>query len=285
VEDKPYVLGDFVWTAWDYIGEASIGWLGYPQNKNFFPWNLAYCGDIDVCGWKRPQSYYRDALWQKDKVAVFVKPPRPTFPEFNAKLEKWARWNWEDVVADWNWKGYEDSTMEVVVYSSAREVELFLNNRSLGRKPTGTFNKYRVTYAVPYRAGKLTAVGYSGKTPVAVSSITTAGRATKIDLSPDRSTITSKHDLSYVNVTVTDSKGYRDTRAEQLLSFSIQGPGRIVAVANANPKSIESFTANKRTTWQGRCQVIVQSTGKPGIIKLKATAAGLKAGTVNITVK
>ncbi|MEJ7676124.1 MAG: glycoside hydrolase family 2 TIM barrel-domain containing protein [Chitinophagaceae bacterium] len=65
VEDHPYIIGDFVWTAFDYIGEASIGWLGYPQAANFYPWNLAFCGDIDICGWKRPQSYYRDALWKK----------------------------------------------------------------------------------------------------------------------------------------------------------------------------------------------------------------------------
>ena len=65
VMDHDYVTGDFVWTAFDYIGEASIGWRGYWQESNFYPWNLAYCGDIDICGWKRPQSYYRDALWKR----------------------------------------------------------------------------------------------------------------------------------------------------------------------------------------------------------------------------
>lgn len=63
VIDHPWVIGDFVWTGFDYIGESSIGWRGYPQDKNFYPWNLAYCGDIDICGWKRSQSFYRDALW------------------------------------------------------------------------------------------------------------------------------------------------------------------------------------------------------------------------------
>ncbi len=92
VLDHPYVVGDFVWTAFDYIGEASIGWRGYFQYQNFYPWNLAFCGDIDVCGWKRPQSYYRDALWKKDQVSLFVKPPQPSF-EPNPNRESWSKWH------------------------------------------------------------------------------------------------------------------------------------------------------------------------------------------------
>ncbi|MEP6514471.1 MAG: DUF4982 domain-containing protein [Parafilimonas sp.] len=119
------MIGDFVWTGFDYIGEASIGWLGYPQETNFYPW------DIDICGWKRPQSFYRDALWKENQLSVFVKPPRPSF-SVNPKKEDWSIWNWNDVVADWNWKGYEDSALEVNVYSSCDETELFLNGKSLG---------------------------------------------------------------------------------------------------------------------------------------------------------
>ncbi len=81
VTDNPWLLGDFVWTAFDYIGEASIGWRGYMQNQDFYPWNLAFCGDIDICGWKRPQSYYRDALWMPNQLSIFVKPPKPSFEE------------------------------------------------------------------------------------------------------------------------------------------------------------------------------------------------------------
>jgi beta-galactosidase len=137
VEDHPWVIGDFVWTAFDYIGEASIGWLGYPQSRQFFPWNLAYCGDIDICGWKRPQSYYRDALWKKDQLSLFVKPPKPTFADLNPKHEAWSRWNWHDVVADWNWKGYEDNLLEVSVYSSFERLSfLLIINRWVRNQPT-----------------------------------------------------------------------------------------------------------------------------------------------------
>ena len=127
VEDHSWVLGDFVWTAFDYIGEASIGWLGYMQEQSFYPWNLAYCGDIDICGWKRPQSYYRDALWKANQLSIFVKPPKPSFVE-NPNRMFWSKWHWHDAVADWNWKGFENQTLQINAYSSCDEVELFLNN-------------------------------------------------------------------------------------------------------------------------------------------------------------
>ena len=136
VVDHPYVIGDFVWTAWDYIGEASIGWLGYQQGASFYPWNLAFCGDIDICGWKRPQSYYRGMHFGKtDQLSMFVTPPKPSFA-VNPFIEPWSKWNWVDAVADWNWRGYENKLITVNVYSSCQEVELFLNNKSLGKKMT-----------------------------------------------------------------------------------------------------------------------------------------------------
>ena len=101
VVDHPYVIGDFVWTAFDYIGEASIGWRGYFQKQDFFPWNLAYCGDLDICGWKRPQSYYRDALWKENQLSIWVTPPQPTF-EVNPERQSWSKWHWLDADADWN---------------------------------------------------------------------------------------------------------------------------------------------------------------------------------------
>src|SRR5206468_4494837 len=128
VKDHPYVIGDFIWTGFDYIGEASIGWRGYWQEKNFYPWNLAYCGDIDICGWKRPQSFYRDVLWKPNQLSLFVKPLVPSF-EPNPNIEVWSKWNWYDAVASWNWPGNENKPMDVTVYSSCDEVELFLNNR------------------------------------------------------------------------------------------------------------------------------------------------------------
>ncbi|TAL71445.1 MAG: glycoside hydrolase family 2 protein, partial [Bacteroidetes bacterium] len=197
VVDNPFVIGDFVWTAWDYIGEASIGWRGYLQEKNFYPWNLAYCGDIDICGWKRPQSYYRDALWMKNQLSVFVIPPKPSF-EPNPKRESWSKWHWHDVVADWNWKGYENTPFEVNVYSSCEVVELFLNNKSLGKKKTDRSTEFKASWKVPYKAGELKAIGYQENNQVNVATLSTADEPAQIRLIADRSEIKANgQDLSY----------------------------------------------------------------------------------------
>jgi len=283
VLDHPWVIGDFVWTGFDYIGESSIGWLGYPQEKNlFYPWNLAYCGDIDICGWKRPQSFYRDALWKKNQLSIFVKPLQPSFP-LNPKKSEWSKWNWDDVVANWNWKGDEDSIFEVNIYSSCDEVELFLNNKSVGKKPTNRSTKFMAVYNVPYAAGELKAIGYNNGKKVNTAILKTAGEPTQIKLSADRKFIKADNeDLSYITVELVDKKGTRNPGAENLIHFEIEGPGTIAGVGNADPVSVESYQLPQRKAWQGRCLVIIKSGKKSGNIVLKASSTGLKSSELVI---
>lgn len=282
VTDHPYVVGDFVWTAFDYIGEASIGWRGYFQKQNFFPWNLAFCGDLDICGWKRPQSYYRDVLWNKDKLSIWVTPPSPSF-ELNPERESWSKWHWFDVTDSWNWEGNEGKLMDITVYSSCPVVELFLNGKSYGRKNAERDTKFQAVWQVPYTPGILKAVGYEMKKQVATSELTSAGKTAKIKLTPDRTRIISNgQDLSYITVELTDEKGVRNPKAENEISFEIQGPGTIAAVGNANPTSTESFQRSSRKAWHGRCMVIIKSDTIPGKITLRATSPGLSAEKTEI---
>jgi len=282
VVDNPYVIGDFVWTAFDYIGEASIGWRGYWQKQDFFPWNLAYCGDIDICGWKRPQSYYRDALWKENQVSVWVTPPEPSF-ELNPDRQPWSKWHWYDVVDNWNWKGNEGKILDVSVYSSCEQVELFLNGKSLGKKPTNRSNKFTAIWQVPYQSGILKAAGFKGRKQVSISELKTAGDPVQIKLTADRSEIRADgQDLSYIIVELNDVAGIRNPDAENLISFSIEGPGTIIAVGNANPVSVESYQIPQRKAWHGRCLVIVKSDLKAGPIIFKATAPGLISASIKI---
>lgn len=287
VLDHPWVIGDFVWTAFDHIGEASIGWLGYKQSKDFYPWNLAFVGDIDICGWKRPQSYYRDALWENGQnVSVFVKPPTPTFPETNPNPESWSNWKWHDLVADWSWKGQEGKPMEVHVFSSCDQVELFLNGKSLGKKPTNRSTKFTAVWKVPYEAGELKAVAHNSEEEVIISELHTANEPTQIKLTADRTEIKANNqDLSYITVELLDANGLRNPKAEDLVRFELEGPGTIVAVGNANPKSIESFQQPQRKAWQGKCLVVVKADKKVGNIKLIASAEGKQAAELTIKVK
>ncbi|GEM_PF-83413 len=284
VLDRPWVIGDFVWTAFDYVGEASIGWRGYMQEKNFYPWTLAYCGDIDTCGWKRPQSYYRDVLWSDEpQVSLFVHPPEPSF-ELNPKRESWSRWHFDDVLADWTWPGREGQPFKVDVYSSCDEVELFINGQSRGKKATNRDTRFRAAFDVPYQAGSLKAVGYRGGKQAAVAELRTVGQPARIKLSVDRTRIKADgQDLSYITVELLDAEGVRHPKAQDLVTFEIQGPGSIVAVANANPISTESYRRPQRKAWRGRCLVIVRSARRTGSIVLRASTQGLPSTEVLVS--
>ncbi|WP_167855346.1 glycoside hydrolase family 2 TIM barrel-domain containing protein [Hymenobacter wooponensis] len=252
VLDHPYVVGDFVWTAFDYIGEASIGWLGYWQYQHFYPWNLAYCGDLDICGWKRPQSYYRDALWKPNQVSLFVKPPAPSFP-LNPNKEEWSKWEWHDVVADWTWPVQENHPLTVEVYSSCEQVELLLNGRSLGLKPTNRASQFTATFTVPYQPGELKAIGRNGRKQVSTATLRTAAQPMRLALTADRKTLTANNqDLSYITVELLDAQGTRHPKAENALKFEVTGPGVVVGVGNAKPNSLESYQQPQRNAWQGR---------------------------------
>lgn len=282
VKDNPWLIGDFVWTAFDYLGEAGIGWVGFPQVRDNYPWTLAFTGDIDICGWKRPQSYYRDALWKTNQLSVFVTPPTPSFL-LPLKKYEWSKWEWHDVLADWTWPGFEKKPFQVTAYSSCDEVELFLNGESFGRKTTNQDTRFIATWEVPYEAGILKVIGYNGKKQVNAAELNSARESTQIKLSVDRDQILAdRQDLAYVTIEITDEKGILNPKADNLLRFEIDGPGTIVGVGNANPVSTESYQSDKRKAWKGKCLVIVKSTSNPGKIQLKVTSKGLRSDSIEI---
>jgi beta-galactosidase len=282
VIDHSWVIGDFVWTAFDYIGEASIGWRGYWQEQGFFPWNLAYCGDLDICGWKRPQSFYRDVLWKENQLSLFVTPPTPSFA-LNPNRQSWSKWHWSDDVADWNWTGSEGMPLEVKVYSSCERTELFLNGKSLGTKDVSRDTKFTAIWQVPYQPGTLKAVGYKGKKTVASKELVTSKDAVRLKVISDRTELMADgQHLAYITVELTDADGNRDARAENLVNFAVKGPATIVGVGNANPVSLESFTLPQRKAWQGRCLVILRAGRESGTIRLTATSPGLETAEVEI---
>ena len=284
VLDHPYVIGDFVWTGFDYLGEASIGWLGYLHEGSFYPWNHAFCGDIDICGLKRPQSYYRDALWNTgEKLSIFVQPPKPSFIE-NPDRKDWSKWHWQDVTDRWNWEGHENEPLNVEVYCAYEKVELFLNGQSLGVRETNRSTEWIARWKVPYKAGTLKAIAFQESAEVDAKELHTAGNPVSLKLSADRSQIKAdKQDLSYILVELVDQDGHRNKVSEAMVEFEIDGPGTILAVASSNPMSDESYQQPRRKAYQGRCLVIVKSTDQPGNIILKAVSEGLKSGEVTIT--
>ncbi len=285
VERLPYVIGDFVWTSLDYLGEAGIGHVWYNGEtgaRGDYPWHQAYCGDIDICGFKRPQSYYRDCVWGISKapyIAVYKM-------EHYGKTPDISPWGWPDVVSSWTWPGFEGKPTQVDVYCMDNEVELILNGKSLGRKPAGKANRYLASFDVTYEPGTLEAVAYDENgVETSRSVLKTAGKPASIRLTPDRSRLDAKFgDLSFITVEVLDAEGNLVHNADTNIYFTASGVGSVLAVGSGNPVTEEMYVGNQRRVYYGRAMVVLRADGDPGTITLTASAEGIPSATVEIQV-
>ncbi|MHB9106138.1 MAG: glycoside hydrolase family 2 TIM barrel-domain containing protein [Armatimonadota bacterium] len=282
VEELPYVVGDFVWTAIDYLGEAGVGREYYEgENASFlpdWPWTVANCGDLDLCGEKRPQSYYRDILWHRCETPyIGVHAPIP-----EGKKVLISGWGWSDVQASWSWPGCEGQMLPVEVYFDCDEVELLLNGESLGVVPVPAEAKYIASFTVPYQPGELKAVARKGGAAVAESTLRTAGPPSQLRLTPDRAAIRAdRNDLAYITVHACDEQGLPVPSAT-VFHATITGPGRIAALANANPQNTDLYSGSTHPLWRGRGLVIVQPVGEEGTIELTVAADGFPPAQVVI---
>jgi beta-galactosidase len=195
-------------------------------------------------------------------------------------------WGWPSEWPSWTWPGQEGKPLTVRVYSSCPRARLVLNGRDLGTKETNRETRFTAEWEVPYEAGDLLAVGMDGEgTELARWVLQTADTPAALRLHPDRTTIAADgQDLSFVAVDVLDRRGVLNPNADSLVRFRVTGPGRIVAVCNSDPRSIESFQQPQRKAWRGRCLVIVKAGDEPGEVRLTAEAEGLAPGEATITV-
>ncbi len=286
VQDNDYIIGDFVWTAMDYLGESSIGRWYYPGEQlgehwenDFFPWHGAYCGDIDLTGFRKPISHYRNLLWNDtEKLYMSVREPNPETGDI--KLTLWAVWpEWES----WTWPQYEGKNMEVEVYSKYPKVRLYLNNNLISEQSTTEDEEYKTIFTVPYAPGTLKAIGLENNQEKESTILQTAGNASNIKLSADRNDIMADgQDLSYVSVEITDKDGIIQPNASNLLQFKIDGPGVIIGVDNGDLKNRDSYKVKARKAWHGRALVVIKSAKSPGDIKLTVTSPELAETTITI---
>ena len=282
VEKRPYVIGDFVWTAFDYLGEAGLAHC-IPSNEkdSFFkswPWFNAWSGDLDICGFKKPQSFYRDVVWQRSPIEMFVHSPLSP-----GVTEGISWWGWPNELQSWNWAGQEGKAMQVSVYSRCESVRLELNGKIVGEKTIAPDAKLTVRFDVPYAPGELIALGLKDGKVVAKTMLKTAGASKKLKLTADRTKIRAdRNDLSYVSVEVVDAAGQRVPNAEATVHFSVSGAGELAAQGNGCPNVPASFKTPVRKTFEGRCLAILRPTGAPGDITLRAEAEGLEPDSVTV---
>jgi beta-galactosidase len=276
------------------MGESGIGWMGYSQDWRKlgpYPWHLAYCGEIDATGRKRPAAYYREVLWKTgiDPISAFVRQPEGTedlpnrrlFPTVPPHLD----WSLDDVHPSWTWPGQEGRPLEVVVYSEFPEVELFLNGKSLGRKAVGLGTEYKAAYKVPYAPGQIVAVGYRNGREAGRWSLQTAGAPVQASVSVDRPRVAANgEDLAYVTVELIDANGTpvyvrssdRDVRVK------VSGAGVLAGIGNGNPTDPSSFQSGQRKTFHGRVVAAVRAGTEAGPIVVDVEADGLPARQVQI---
>jgi beta-galactosidase len=175
--------------------------------------------------------------------------------------------------------------MQVEVYSRCERVELFLNGRSLGAKPTTAAQRLQASFEAPYEPGELRAVGFDGRRRVFETVLATAGAPAAIRLTPDRAALRAgEGDLCYVTVEVTDALGRFHPAAGHEIRFSADGAGRLLAVGSADPVSAEPYVGNRRRVFRGRCLAVLLPGREPGEIRLTAEADGLRTAEILVRV-
>ena len=285
VEQNPWVIGDFVWTGFDYIGESGIGHARLDNEPGDFgrpwPWFNAFCGDLDICGFKKPQSLYRDVLWRRSPLEILVHMPLPP-----GRTEKVSDWGWPDELPSWTWPGQEGKPMQVAIYTRCDTVRLELNGKEIATKQVSPDAKLTARFEVPYAPGELRAIGFVNGKQVTAKTLRSAGPPARLRLTPDRTPIRAdRNDLCYVTVEVTDAAGNLVPNVAIPVRFAVSGAGELSAVGSGNPREPASFRQPIRTTFQGRCLAILRPTGVPGAIRLRAETDGLKSAVANIPTK
>lgn len=257
-EDLPYVMGQFVWTGFDYLGE--------PTPYNRWPNHSSLFGIIDLASLPKDRFYLYRSVWNPEAETLHVLP-------------------------HWNWEGHEGETVPVFVYTSYPQAELFLNGRSLGKRSFSkeeVLTRHRLMWNdVKYEKGELKVVAYDAQGKVAAQKVVrTAGKAYTLRLSVDRPQIDADgEDLAYVTVTAVDREGNPCPLDNRLVKIKVSGAGSFEAVANGDPTCLESFREPQMHLFSGHLTAIVRGGLNPGEITLEASASGLRKASIKISAR
>jgi len=274
----PYIIGDFVWTGLDYIGESGIGrWYyqgdveGEHYHRPLYPWHAAYCGDVDLTGLRKPISHYRALLWNDDEpISMAVREPNGYRGEVKTTL--WGTW---PTFESWTWPGWEGRDIIVEVYSRQSPVRLYLDDKLVGEQSA---EQMKAVFTLPYQAGTLRAE--AGGQQVR---LTTAGAPAAIRLTADRTRLTADgQDLAFVTAEVVDGKGNVVPTADNPLTFSVAGAGSLLAAGNADIKDEDPYFDATHRAWKGRALCVIRSASKQGTIRLTVTSPTLPKATLVI---
>lgn len=283
---RSYILGDFVWTGLDYLGESGIGRHYYEGDapgehweRPLYPWHAAYCGDVDLVGHRKPVSRYRSMLWNGGE-AVSLAVREPDGYKGRIKETMWGTW---PTTESWNWPGWEGRPIDVEVYARQQTVRLYLKpeggeERLVGEQPT---RQMKATFTLPYQPGRLRAETTAGETV-----LRTAGAPAAIRLTADRTEMAADgQSLSFIAVEVVDGDGLVVPTADARLTFALQGPAELLAAGNADIKDDDPYFDTSHRAFQGRALAVVRSGRRGGKVTLTVSADGLSAGKAVVILK
>ena len=289
VEKYPYLIGDFVWTSMDYIGEAGIGKTLYVEPDQAanaargmhyaeYPWRTAGCGDFDLCGFERPQLPYRRILWGSKETHIICHDPRN-----NGKLELLGRYGWPESANSWTWPVESGTPIKVEVFSSAPEVELLVNGKSLAKAATA-HNKAQ--FQVPYEPGELTAVSRDGEQEISRNTIRSAGTAAGLKITAGKTVLANDGtSLCFAAVEIVDGEGNPVPYAETEVSATVEGAATLQAFGSARPKTEENYTKGIATAYHGKLLAVVRSGVEAGIALLRVSSSELGNAELEIKVE
>ena len=276
VEKLPTVIGDFSWTATDYLGEVGIGRIRYGERAQGFyseyPWVAAACCDIDLIGDRTAVSLWRERIWGRTAVpAIAVQDPN-----HYGEQQILSTWSWKsDATVSWTWPGCEGKPAIVEVMADADEVELFQDGVSLGRKSAHETDRCYTTYEVTCRPGALRAVAYRGGEPCGETTLRSAGELAALTLACDRTSLAAgAQDIAFLTVTAVDAAGVHHTAAAAEIHVTVEGAGTLAALGTANPATEENFYDAHCHLYHGRALAVLRAGQAPGDLTVTVETPG-----------
>lgn len=269
VERLPHVIGDFTWTGWDYIGEAGVGIPAYQWGEGgfgaAFPAQLAYPCDIDITGFRRPASYFREIVFGLRKEPYIVAQDPHRYGQFLIKTP----WVISDATANWSWDGQVGKPIIVEVYAPGDEVELFLNGKSLGKKNSGKNAGFRILFETIYEPGTLIAVVYENGQEISQSKLETVKETRKLWMQAEKRESCAKEDeLLFVPIEIRDESDALVYYNDQKLFLTVEGGAKAIGFGSGNPKPRYDFNEGVTETFHGRALLILKKDKSNDAIKV-----------------
>jgi beta-galactosidase len=278
METQPYIIGDFVWTSMDYLGEAGCGAVlitapgAMAQGVTGWPWVGAYCGDIDLIGNQKPASLARDVVWGVAPMQLVVQKP---FPE--GKAETATMWGWSDEFENWTWSGSENKLLVVRIYTMGDRADLYQDGKLVGSQTLTPENMGRAEFKVPYAPGTLEAVAFRGNKEISRKRLSSIGAAAGLRITPEATRVKAGRDkLAYVQIEITDARGNFTPDAIKKLTLSVSGPAELIAFGSADPIARGSYQSTSAQTYRGKALAILRPKGK-GTARIAVSGEGLTA--------